>query len=58
VTPDAIIIERLPGAAKESVQPWKGSYNEEIMIDGLRIRTETLPLFFTKDLSLRFFVKV
>lgn len=58
MTPDAIIIERLPAAAKESVQPWKGSYNEQIMIDGLRIRTGTLPLFFSKALSLKFFVKV
>jgi len=28
------------------------------MIDGLRIRTGTLPLFFSKALSLKFFVKV
>ena len=58
VIPEQTIIDKVPAAAIESVQPGYGSEIEHIMMEGLNINNGMLPLFFFKVLSHRFLVNV
>ena len=47
-----------PAAARESVHPANGCFKDEAIIAGLNRHTVRSPLFFRRDFSAKFLVKV